>query len=80
MKTDCAPANGPAIPLDWRSDITGECNCEFTPYYPDEGDEESWHYLRACRECGEWLWSLHCPHDGCQSKCGACGARMEQLP
>jgi predicted RNA-binding Zn-ribbon protein involved in translation (DUF1610 family) len=56
-----------------------ECNCEFDPY-EDGDDEESWHYKRACEECGEVWWSLHCRHDGYQNRCPECGTRPRIKP
>lgn len=56
------------------------CDCEFDPKWagPEEngGDgEESWHFTRTCAFCGtEWA-GLHCPHDGYQNPCPACGLR-----
>jgi hypothetical protein len=49
---------------------TDDCTCTYTPY--DDGDTDSVHYLRR------WWYSLHCPHDGVQGQCAACGARAPQ--
>jgi hypothetical protein len=37
--------------------------------------EESWHYKRVCKECGNTWAGLHCPHDGIQNPCGECGKK-----
>lgn len=55
------------------------CDCEFTAY-PDEPEEESWHYLRMCVFCGRDWWGLHCPHDGYQNPCPKCGMRPIPRP
>ena len=55
------------------------CECEFTPY-DDEPGEESCHYLRKCAHCGGEWWGLHCPHDGYQNPCPKCGIRPETEP
>lgn len=51
-----------------------EC-CTFDPY--DDSDEESWHYRKTCRVCGEVWYGLHCRHDGVQNLCPKCGARQD---
>jgi hypothetical protein len=60
------------------------CDCEPTPWYNadgtiDEEEGEATHYLRECQNCGFVWHSLHCPHDGCQRKCGECGTRAQQV-
>lgn len=67
------------IPLDDVLIAGAPCECEFTPDPADE-DWESHHYLRRCSSCEVMAWSLHCPHDGVQSKCGACGSRLPNSP
>ena len=63
------------LPLD-DLQLGEDCDCEFTP---DDGDPTFWvNYLRRCPQCSELVWSLHCPHDGIQSRC-ACGARLTQI-
>lgn len=67
-------------PLDDRIEhgvAAEECDCEFTPY--EHITEESWHYLRRCQKCGKLRYSLHCPHDGVQSRCD-CGERYQSVP
>jgi len=56
------------------------CDCEFTPYSvrpnlmgSTDVEEESWHYLRKCENCGMEWYGLHCPHDGYQNPCPCCG-------
>ena len=49
-----------------------DCDCEFD--YPEE---DSWHYLRTCEACGHQWGGLHCPHDGYQNPCPACGIRPD---
>lgn len=61
-------------PLDDFVVLSLDCDCEFTPYDNDP-DEDSWHYKRRCYHCGETWYSLHCPHDGFQNPCPACGGR-----
>ena len=64
-------------PLDLKEN-PHECDCEFTPY--DDGDTEpSVHYLRLCPSCGFSWWGLHCPHDGIQNPCPACGKIPETV-
>lgn len=49
------------------------CDCE-----PDCGGEVPYahtHFLRTCEFCGNQWEGLHCPHDGYQNPCGACGKR-----
>lgn len=62
------------IPLDDRDLEFTVCTCEFTPYNAEDNpeDEESWHYLRRCKNCGCIWYSLHCPHDGHQHPCPEC--------
>ena len=48
--------------------------CHYAPY-PDEPDEESYHYLRTCDVCGNEWFTLHCIHDGIQNPCPQCGWR-----
>ena len=50
-----------------------DCTCEFDPY--EDCDEESWHFLRTCAECGHQWYGLHCPHDLYQNPCPNCGIR-----
>lgn len=51
-----------------------------TPDEPLPRDEgESWHYRRTCVDCGHMWWGLHCPHDGAQNPCPACGKRPETI-
>ena len=64
-----ATKNSPIIPLDDKENLN-VCDCEFTPYADSE--EESWHFLRRCRNCGNTWYSLHCPHDNHQVSCGKC--------
>lgn len=49
-------------------DGAGPCTCKL------DGDP-SWHYRRTCERCGEIWYGLHCPHDGYQRRCPACGVR-----
>lgn len=62
--------------------VDDECNCEFDAYEHHEGevidelDLSSWHHKRTCGGCGTVWWSLHCPHDGIQHPCPACGWRL----
>ena len=75
--------------MEWTSDrrplddyvVEGdECNCKATPYdqfYPDP-DWMPVHYRRRCEGCGNTWFSTHCPHDGYQNKCSACGTRAPQ--
>ena len=54
-------------------DFDGDCSCDFSPIQSDpEGDL---YYLRRCAICRAVIHSLHCPHDGVQSRC-SCGARL----
>ena len=63
-----------------------ECNCEFTALKPEDEDYDAtdppnyggWHYKRRCLNCNNERWSLHCPHDGIQSRC-ECGTRFNQI-
>lgn len=57
------------VPWDF---VPGDCNCEFSPD-PSDPDEESFHYLRACLQCGHRWYALHCPHDRVQKPCPECG-------
>lgn len=65
------------VPLD--DIVTGECDCEFTPYDHDP-DKESCHFLRRCKNCGHTWYGLHCPHDGYQNSCSQCGTRPIPVP
>jgi len=38
-------------------------------------DDELTHFLRTCGACGNQWAGLHCPHDGVQNPCPACGVR-----
>ena len=42
--------------------------------------DELMHYHRTCLSCGENWWGLHCPHDGIQNPCSACGMRPNTVP
>lgn len=48
-----------------------DCECEFDYVEPD--GEESWHYRRTCRLCGDEWGALHCEHDGAQNPSPCCG-------
>lgn len=39
----------------------------------------AWHYQRTCLNCGKTWWGLHCPHDGYQNPCPACGTKPAQV-
>jgi len=52
------------------------CGCEFDPRYA-EGKWPSVHYHRVCSKCGHEWAGLHCPHDGYQNPCPACGVRPQ---
>lgn len=42
--------------------------------------EEPWHYMRECHSCGYVAANyLHCPHDGIQSECTKCGAKLNSV-
>lgn len=66
-------------PLDLKP-YPHHCDCEFTPD-PEDPDEDTiekaWHYLRRCARCGCVFWSLHCLHDGVQSRCPDCHNYLE---
>ncbi len=62
-----------------KLDEDGLCDCDFDPY-PDERDEESWHYLRTCEHCAHQWFGLHCVHDGYQNPCPKCGVRPTPVP
>ena len=54
------------------------CECE-PDAEPDEPGEPRTHYVRTCAACdGQWE-ALHCPHDGVQNPCPACGRRPAEL-
>jgi hypothetical protein len=59
-------------PVDDQA-LTDACVCTYTPV--DDEDTDSVHYLRRCGRCHQTWYSLHCPHDGVQGQCRACGAR-----
>jgi acyl carrier protein len=44
--------------------------CQFTPY--DDSDEESWHFLRRCTDCGTTWYSLYCRCERPEMLCSTC--------
>ena len=57
----------------------GYLTCDFDPY-PDDPNEESFHFLRACIHCGAEFWSLHCACDGHTKTCPSCGIENKSIP
>lgn len=48
-----------------------DCQCE--PDAPNEDGSAPYMYVRTCGGCGFCWESSHCPHDGVQNPCPACG-------
>lgn len=62
-------------PLD-RKPRPEVCDCDELMLAHDPHET---HYYRECQRCGARWWSLHCPHDGHQSRC-ECGERLRNTP
>jgi len=69
--------------LTWKAsasadDVSEVCGTLFAAAYALRETLENngtglWHYWRICDHCGEKWGGIHCPHDGVQNVCPACG-------